>query len=296
MSQSVKKRAMRLQVGDFIICVLLVLLCAAFFYPIYYIFIASLSTPLEVFKNPILFYPKGVTFYNFKMLLQSTGVWLGYRNTIFYTLLGTLINVSATIITAYALAQPMLPGRKIFSFVIVFTMFFSGGMIPTFLVVKSLGLLDTIWAILLPGAISTWNLLITRTYLMQQIPAELSEAAEVDGAGEYRTFFQIILPLAKPILVVIALFYASSHWNSWFNAMIYLRDRSMYPLQIFLREMLIDEATGGMMADAESAERAIFMLTLKYAVMTVSILPLMVIFPFVQKYFVKGVMIGAIKG
>lgn len=285
----------RITLFDALLYTILFILCLLFFYPIYYIFVAALSDPLAVVKNPILFYPANPTLYNFEMMAKSASVWIGYRNTLIYVVVGTAVNVAVTFVSAYALAQPELPARRVLSFFIVFTMFFSGGMIPLFLVVKGLGLLDTIWAVILPGTVSTWNLLVTRTYLQEQIPRELGEAAEVDGAGEYRTFLQIVLPLSMPIIIVITLFYASSHWNSWFSAMIYLRDRNMYPLQIFLREMLIENQSMDMMTEA-GAERALYLLTLKYAVMSISILPLMVVFPFVQKYFVKGVMIGAIKG
>ncbi len=292
--QNVKKK-FHISWFDVILYLILAVICLLFFYPLYYIFVASLSSPLYVFNNPILVIPKDVTLYNYQMMMESESVWIGYRNTLIYVVAGTALNVVVTFITAYAMAQPYLPAKRVLSFLIVFTMFFSGGMIPTFLVVKGLGLLDSIWAIILPGAVSTWNLLITRTYLMEQIPHELNEAAEVDGAGEYRTFFQIVLPLSAPILIVITLFYASGHWNSWFNALIYLRDRDMYPLQIFLREMLIENQSVDMMSEAGS-DRSLYLLTLKYAVMSISILPLMIIFPFVQKHFVKGVMIGAIKG
>ena len=229
------------------------------------------------------------------MMAQSESIWIGYKNTLIYMVVGTIINVAVTFITAYGLSQPALPAKRILSFLITFTMFFSGGMIPLYLVVRQLNLLNTIWAIVLPGAVSTWNLMITRTYLTQQIPHELNEAAEVDGAGEYRTFFQIVLPLSMPIILVITLFYASGHWNSWFSAMIYLRDREKFPLQIFLREMLIEDRAQDMASEG-GADRSIYLLTLKYAVMGFSILPMLIIFPFLQKHFVKGVMIGAIKG
>lgn len=281
---------------DAVTAVLLVLVAGCILYPLWYIISASLSHPMEVVKEPLVLYPKGLTLYNFKLLLSSASIWLGYRNTLLYVVLGTAINTALTFVTAYALSQPSLPYRRQFSFLIVLTLFFSGGMIPTFLVVKELGLLDTAWSIVLPGAIATWNLLITRTYLAQQIPMELIEAAEMDGAGEYRTFLQIVTPLSKPILAVITLFYASGHWNAFFNALIYLRDRSLYPLQLVLREILLLEETMGMMETESTSEVALYTITLKYAVMVVSILPLIIVFPFVQRFFVKGVMIGALKG
>lgn len=286
----------KIELFDIVLTLILLLLVAIFIYPLWYILVAAFSDPLDVVKDPLMMVPKQITLYNFNMLLSSSTVWLGYRNTLMYVALGTCINVALTILTGYALAQPELPARRQFNFMIVLTLFFSGGMIPEYLLVKNLGMLNTVWAIVLPGAIATYNLMITRTYLIQQIPRDLTEAAEVDGSGEYRTFFTIILPLSKPIIAVIALFYASGHWNSFFSALIYLQNRELYPLQLFLREMLIQDQTLGMMETESSSLVALYTITLKYAVMTVSILPLLIVFPFVQKFFVKGVMIGAIKG
>ena len=289
------KKKRRFTMFDIVLGLILAIICILFFYPLYYIFLASFSDPAYVFNNPILIVPHDLTLYNYQMMAQSESIWIGYKNTLIYMVVGTIINVAVTFITAYGLSQPALPAKRILSFLITFTMFFSGRMIPLYLVVRQLNLLNTIWAIVLPGAVSTWNLMITRTYLTQQIPHELNEAAEVDGAGEYRTFFQIVLPLSMPIILVITLFYASGHWNSWFSAMIYLRDREKFPLQIFLREMLIEDRAQDMASEG-GADRSIYLLTLKYAVMGFSILPMLIIFPFVQKHFVKGVMIGAIKG
>lgn len=286
----------KIELFDIVLTLILLLLVAIFIYPLWYILVAAFSDPLDVVKDPLMMVPKQITLYNFNMLLSSSTVWLGYRNTLMYVALGTCINVALTILTGYALAQPELPARRQFNFMIVLTLFFSGGMIPEYLLVKNLGMLNTVWAIVLPGAIATYNLMITRTYLIHQIPRDLTEAAEVDGSGEYRTFFTIILPLSKPIIAVIALFYASGHWNSFFSALIYLQNRELYPLQLFLREMLIQDQTLGMMETESSSLVALYTITLKYAVMTVSILPLLIVFPFVQKFFVKGVMIGAIKG
>lgn len=293
-----EKAAKRKRLGAFDIAAagILLLLAVMFVYPLWYILAAALSDPLEVVKNPLLMMPKGLTLYNFGMLFGSATIWLGYANTVQYVAVGTAINVGLTMVMAYALAQPELPYRRQFNFLVVLTMFFSGGMIPGYLLVKNLGMLDTIWAIVLPGGIATYNLMITRTYLNQQIPRDLTEAAEVDGSGEYRTFFQIVLPLSTPILAVITLFYASGHWNSFFSALIYLQSRDRYPLQLILREMLIQDQTLGMMDMETTSLIALYTITLKYAVMTVSILPLLLLFPFVQGFFVKGVMIGAIKG
>ena len=278
----------KITVFDVVLTVILVLLSLLFIYPLWTIFVAAFSEPLDYIKNPLVLFPPKFTFYNFRMLITSASVWLGYRNTLIY--------VCLTFLTAYALSMRELPFKRAINFLLTLTLFFSGGLIPTYLIVKSYGLLDTVWAMVLPGGIATYNLMITRTYLSQQIPGDLIEAAEVDGAGAVRTFAQIVTPLAKPILAVITLFYASGHWNAWYDAMVYLRSRELYPLQLILREMLINEQTLGMMATEASSIESLYTITLNYAVMVIAILPLLLVFPFVQKFFVKGVMIGAIKG
>lgn len=290
------KKVKKITVFDVVLAALLVLLSLLFIYPLWTIFVAAFSAPLDYVKNPLVLFPTKFTFYNFRMLITSASVWLGYRNTLIYVALGTLINVCLTFLTAYALSMKELPFKRTINFLLTLTLFFSGGLIPTYLIVKSYGMIDTLWAMVLPGAVATYNLMITRTYLSQQIPGDLIEAAEVDGAGAVRTFAQIVTPLAKPILAVITLFYASGHWNAWYDAMVYLRARELYPLQLILREMLINEQTLGMMATEASSIESLYTITLNYAVMVIAILPLLLVFPFVQKFFVKGVMIGAIKG
>ena len=292
----VVKKVKKLSIFDCTVVIFLLLFALIFLYPLWTIFVAAFSDPLEYVKDPLALFPKTLTFYNFRMLVTSSSVWMGYQNTILYVGVGTAINVVMTFLTAYALSQQALPWRRTFNFLIVLTLFFSGGLIPTYLTVKAYGMLNSIWAIVLPGAIATYNLLITRTYLMQQIPEGLVEAAEGDGAGALRTFGQIVIPLCKPILAVITLFYAAEHWNSYYTALIYLSDRAKYPLQLILREMLINDETLGMMATEASSVEALYTVTLNYAVMVIAILPLLIVFPFVQKFFVKGVMIGAIKG
>ena len=196
----------KITVFDVVLTVILVLLSLLFIYPLWTIFVAAFSEPLDYIKNPLVLFPPKFTFYNFRMLITSASVWLGYRNTLIYVVLGTLMNVCLTFLTAYALSMRELPFKRAINFLLTLTLFFSGGLIPTYLIVKSYGLLDTVWAMVLPGGIATYNLMITRTYLSQQIPGDLIEAAEVDGAGAVRTFAQIVTPLAKPILAVITLF------------------------------------------------------------------------------------------
>lgn len=286
----------RVSAFDCVIIALMLLFAFIFIYPLWTIFVAAFSDPLDYVKNPLALFPEHLTTYNLKNLMTSATVWMGYRNTLLYTVVGTVINVIMTFVMAYALSLKELPYRRVFSFFVVVTMFFSGGLIPGYLNVKRFGMLNTLWALVIPGAIGTYNLLITRTYISQQIPEGLVEAAEVDGAGALRTFLQIITPLSKPILAVITLFYASGHWNSYYSALIYLKDRDKYPLQLILREMLINEETLGLAATDAGSQVALYTITLNYAVMLVAIIPLLIVFPFVQKFFVKGVMIGAIKG
>lgn len=290
-------KKIRLSTFDIVVTFMLAILALIFVYPIWTVIVAAFSEPLEYVKNPLALFPARISLYNFRMLFTSRTIWRGYGNTLLYVLVGTLINVSMTFVMAYGLSMKELPCKRLISFLVTITLFFSGGMIPTYLIVKSYGLLDRIWALVLPGAIGTYNLMITRTYLSGQIPGELLEAAEVDGAGPLRIFLVIVTPLSRPILAVLTLFYAAGHWNGWYDAMIYLRDNAKYPLQLILRSMLINEETMGVMAtEAGQTSDVFYTITLNFAVILVAILPLMVIFPFVQRFFVKGVMIGAIKG
>ena len=292
----IKPKKKKITAFDIVVVLLMLVFALIFIYPLWTIVVAAFSDPVEYVKDPLMLLPKNITFYNFNNLMTSANVWNGYKNTLIYTVVGTVINVSMTFVMAYALSMKGLPYRRVFNFFIVVTMFFSGGMIPGYLNVKGFGMLNSIWALVIPGAIGTYNLMITRTYLTQQIPEGLVEAAEVDGAGEVRTFLQIVTPLSKPILAVITLFYASGHWNSYMSSMLYLSDRAKFPLQLILREMLINEETLGLTATDGGSQFVLYTITLNYAVMFVAILPLLVVFPFVQKFFVKGVMIGAIKG
>ena len=291
------KRWKKVTVFDIVVIVLLILIATLFIYPMWTVVVAAFSDPLEYAKNPLALFPKKISLYNFRRLMSAEVIWMGYGNTLLYVVVGTLINVIMTFTMAYGMSMEELPYKGFFGFFVTFTLFFSGGMIPTYLIVKSYGILDTIWAVTIPGAIGTYNLMITRTYLNQQIPKNLAEAAEVDGAGPLRIFGLIVTPLCKPIIAVIALFYASNHWNGWYDAMVYLRSQEKYPLQLFLRGMLINEETYGTMATEAGQTTELFKsITFNYSVILIAILPLIIVFPFVQKYFVKGVMIGAIKG
>lgn len=270
-------------------------------YPLLYILSASISDPQYVNSGQMWLYPKGITFEGFQRVFQSSEIWLGYRNTIFYTLLGTGINLALTLTGAYALSRHELVGKKTIMALLVFTMFFEGGLIPTYLLVRNLGMVDTIWAMLLPNAVAMWNIIVTMTFFKSTIPRELEEAAEMDGASQFRTFLQIVLPISAPIIAVMALFYGVSHWNQYFSALVYLQDRELYPLQLFLREILVQQKISTeLLQNSGSAEaisrHARIADIIKYAVMIVSAAPLLIVYPFLQRFFLKGVLIGSLKG
>lgn len=266
--------------------------------PMMNIVASAFSDPSAVKTGKVLLLPVDFTLDNFKLILEYKHIWTGYRNTIFYTVTGTLINVFLTMICAYPLSVRSFSGRSTLNKVLFFTMIFNGGMIANYMLMRELKLLNTIWAVLLPGAINVYNVMITRTYLETSIPGELEEAAKIDGCNSFQYFIRFVLPLAKPIIAVIAMYYAVAHWNSYFNAFLYLNERDMYPLQLFLREILVNsQFQAGVVDDPEMVQAMMGVAeTLKYVVIVVATAPLMMIYPFVQKHFVKGVMIGSVKG
>ena len=265
---------------------------------LYFIVIASVSDPNLVSAGRVWILPRGLNVDGYSAIFENQDIWSGYKNTILYTVIGTLVNLILTAPVAYALARKELVGRNIFMGMITFTMFFGGGLIPTYLLVSKLGINNTMWALIFPNAISVYNLIVTRNYFAYSIPEELHEAAEVDGCSETKYFFQIALPLAKPIIGVIVLMYAVAHWNSYFKALIYIRDRERFPLQVILREILIQqEASSGFGGDAASViEQQKLADMLKYGVIIVSTLPILCVYPFIQQYFTTGIMVGSIKG
>jgi putative aldouronate transport system permease protein len=274
---------------------ILVLVCIIFIAPFLYVFSASFSSPIAIAAKPIFILPQQFTLATYKIMMRYSSIATGYLNSIFYTVVGTFINISFTITGAYALTRPELKGRRYIMFLIILTMFINAGMIPSYLLVRDLGMLNTRWALLLPGAVAQWNLFIAKSYIEINIPSELHDAAEVDGAGEFTYFFRVVLPLSGAIITVLALFYGAGHWNAFFGALIYLRDRSLYPLSLVLREILIQnqiqaEVTG------EIARDSLAVMGIKYAVVVISVAPLLITFPFTQKHFVKGVMVGSLKG
>lgn len=274
-------------------------------YPLVYTLSASFSSPSAVFSGRMILFPVDITLDGYRYIVQYNEIWIGYANTFFYTIVGTLLNLLVTIPCAYALSNRNMHGRNVIMVLFVITMYFSGGMIPNYLNIVSLGLLDTRAVILLYGLVSTYNLILARTFFPTSIPWELHEAAALDGAGDFKIMKAVVLPLSKAIIAVLSLYYAVGHWNSYFNEMIYLSDRNKYPLQVFLREILTlsqyntqaMEEGGYSVAEMQKMIQAIDTANLvKYCVIVVSVVPMMVLYPFVQKFFAKGVMIGAIKG
>ncbi|MFD0870914.1 Inner membrane ABC transporter permease protein ycjP [Chlamydia abortus] len=267
-------------------------------YPLIYVLSASLSEPAAILRGEIWLLPKGFTFDAYRKVFENRDIMTGYLNTILYTVTGTSINLLFTTMAAYPLSRRDFYGRNLITALIVFTMFFSGGMIPLYLLIRDLHMLNTIWALVIPGAVSVWNIIIMRTFFQTSIPFEIQESAFIDGCSNIQTLLRIVLPLSMPIIAVMTLFYAVGHWNAFFNALIYLTDRDKYPLQLFLREILIQEQMDEM-ASSNDDTLMNYMLqieALKYAVVVVANLPMLILYPFLQKYFVKGVMIGALKG
>ncbi len=293
--ESKMKHEKKIDIPKILIHVFLFALCIITLYPVVYVLAASFSDP-DLFvlnQGKLMILPQGFSLISYEKILSMGSIWTGYRNTIFYVVLGTSINMLMTSLGAFVLSRSELYFNKYLAMFIIFTMQFSGGLIPTYILVTNV-LGNSIWTILLPGAIATTNLIILRTGFAS-IPNSLIEAAQIDGAGYIRIFTSIVLPLSKASLAVIALYYGVTHWNSWLQASIYLRDRSLYPLQIFLREILISNQLDEALLGSEVGMSANIQETIKYATIMVSIIPVLVIYPFLQKFFVKGVMIGAVK-
>lgn len=286
------------QAVEWIIYAALAVVSLVVLYPVFFVGIASISNPENVMRGEVWLWPKELSLVGYERLFANSELMKGYGNTLLYTVAGTLLNLVMTIAAAYPLSRADFSGRTVFTVLIVLTMFFSGGMIPTYLLIKDLGMLDTFWVMIIPSALSVWNMLIMKTFFQNSIPKEIQEAAFMDGCSNIKVLMRIVLPLSGPVLAVMVLFYAVGHWNSYFNALIYLSDRDKYPLQLFLREILVqgqmqemvdisDDSLGRSMMDAEA---------IKYAAVIITNLPMLILYPFLQKYFIKGVMIGAVKG
>jgi putative aldouronate transport system permease protein len=266
-------------------------------YPMVYIFSASFSSPTAVSAGRVWLFPVEFSLRGYEVAFSNPQIVTGYANSLYYAIFGTIISVTLTILVAYPLSRRKLWGRGFLMFFITFTMIFSGGLIPTYMVVKELGMINTRWALLIPGAVSAFYIIIARTFFQMNIPEELVEAAELDGCSDLNFLGKVVIPLSLPIIAVLALMYAVSQWNAYFDALIYLKDPGLYPLQLVLRTILIlDKAQVGAMDASSYAERIALNDLLKYTMIVIGSLPVLVIYPFVQRYFVKGMLIGSIKG
>ncbi|CAM3787067.1 carbohydrate ABC transporter permease [Marinicrinis lubricantis] len=267
-------------------------------YPLWFVLAASISRPEDVLNGEMWLIPKHFSFVGYENLFENKEILTGYLNTIFYTLSGTALNLVLTIMAAYPLSRTDFVGKHVITAAIVFTTFFSGGLIPTYLLVKDLGMVNTFWAMIIPSAVSVWNIIIMRTFFQTSVPLPIQEAASIDGCSNLQILWKIVLPLSMPIIAVMILFYSVGHWNAFFNALIYLSDRDKYPLQLFLREILIQDRMEQMLnvGDDSHAKTLMDAEAIKYAAVVVANLPVLMLYPFLQRYFAKGMIIGAIKG
>lgn len=270
-------------------------------YPLIFVLSASISDPQAVDTGKMWLWPVDVTFDGFRRVFQNQAIWIGYKNTIIYTIVGTCIHLFLLLPCAYALSRKELMAKKFFLWIILFTMLFNGGLVPTYLIVKALHMTNTMWSIVVPGVIGAWAILVARTFFQQTIPDQLVEASKIDGASDFRLFLKVVLPLSMPIIAVMALFHAVALWNQYFQALIYLSDEELFPLQLILRQILIlnevsaDSASSIAGAAQSFSQQVKTAALVKYAVIIVSALPLLILYPFLQRFFVKGVMIGSVK-
>jgi multiple sugar transport system permease protein/putative aldouronate transport system permease protein len=285
-------------VFDIVNHTLLLMFVLIIVFPLINIVSRSFSSTEAVISGRVWLVPVEPTFYAYETVFKNQQVWIGYGNSIFYTFVGTGINLLLTITAAYALSRRDFFGRNAVMGIFVFTLLFNGGLIPTYLLVKDLGMLDTRWALLLPNAVVVYNMIVARTFFQNQIPYELLEASQLDGCSDFRFFWSIVLPLSGPIVAVIALWYAVQHWNSYFHALLFIRNERLFPLQIVLRNILLENRVENLdrVALEDYAKREGLAQLLKYALIVVASVPVLLLYPFVQKYFVRGVMIGSLKG
>lgn len=287
------------KVFDFIVHCLAVLIILSVVYPLYFIIIASISNSVMVSTGQVVLWPKGFSLFGYQEILKDTRIWIGYRNTIFYTLFGTLVNMMLTLPAAYTLSRKEFRARRPLMFFFVFTMFFNGGLVPTYILMRDVNILNSVWVFIIPFAVNVYNLIIVRTFFEVSIPKDLYEAASLDGCTHFRYFLTVVIPLSKAVISVISLYYLVQHWNDFYTALIYVRDNELMPLQMILRDILISNQVFSQGAGAGGAAGGYaqqYADQVKYAVIIVSTLPILCVYPFIQKYFEKGVMIGAVKG
>ncbi len=286
--------------GDIIFVIMntmfLIIVTIIVLYPLIFVLSASFSDPMMVMTGKVRFFPKEPTLQAYKIVFRNEDILTGYKNTFLYTITGTLVNLIMTIAGAYPLSRKDFYGRNVLTLFFTITMFFSGGLIPTYLVIRQLGLYNNFWVMILPGAVSVWNMFIMRAFFQNSIPVELEEAAFIDGCNNIGILFKIVLPLSVPIIAVMVMYYGVGHWNAYFTALIYLKDRRKFPLQLILREILLQNQMAEMTGGETLVSQQLFAESIKYAVIVVASVPVLLLYPFLQKYFVKGVMVGAIKG
>lgn len=285
------------RIFDIVNALIMILICMVIAYPLYYVLVASLTDPTVVNSGKVLLFPEKLFIGGYKKIFEYRPIWTGYANTLIYTVCGTAAAMAATIPCAFALSRRALFGRRILNFLFTFTMFFSGGIIPLYLIINMVGIYDTIWAMVLPTAVSVYNLIVCRSFFDSNIPDELYDASKIDGCNDFDFFFRIAVPLSSTIIAVMILFYATSIWNSFMNALMFMGTQDKMPLQVILRNLVLSNQTSALTSSGtEVAQRMKMAEQLKYSIIVVSALPLLVAYPFVQKYFAKGVLMGAIKG
>lgn len=276
-----------------IFCIIIFFIVA---YPLYYVIIASFSDPMAVSAGKVALFPRGFTLKGYEMVMDESDLWIGYRNTIFYTVFGTFINILVTFPAAYAVSRKEFMPRRVVMLMFVFTMFFNGGLIPTYMLMRKLSLINNIWVFLIPFSLNVYNFIIVRTFFETGIPEELYDAAQIDGCNHAGYFIRIAMPLSRAIIAVIGLYYAVAHWNDYFTGLLYARDLQFKPLQMVLREILLVAQSSSQTGGTGSGYAILYVISMKYSIIIVSTIPMMVIYPFLQKYFEKGVMLGAVKG
>ena len=284
------------KVFNVIVDIILAIFALIILLPLVHVLSSSFSSPESVYRGEVFLLPKNFSLRCYELVLQGSDIWVGNRNTIVYTLIGTVIAVSVQMMAGFALSRRDLPLRPFVNIIFILTMFVSGGMIPTYLVVKSIGILNTMWAVILPGCISAYNIIIVRTFIHSSLPFELQEAGMIDGCGNLKMFFLIVFPLCMPIVAVMTLYAIVGYWNSYFNALIYITDSDKFTLQLVLQNILMQNETGTSGGTISGGEQALLSEALKYSTIVVSSLPILILYPFFEKYFEKGMIVGSLKG